>query len=61
MQRNDNREIMDNIPNNLTFSQQQVNFILGHSLKSHYRDILDSPFPKHLKALVAQLEAACPP
>nr|WP_274597270.1 hypothetical protein [Microvirga tunisiensis] len=30
-------------------------------MRSHYRDILDSPFPEHLKALVAQLEAACPP
>jgi hypothetical protein len=61
MQRNDNREIMANIPNSLTFSQQQVNFILGHSLRGIYQDTLNSPLPERLKTLLAQLEAACPP
>jgi hypothetical protein len=61
MQRNDNREIMANIPNSLTFSQQQVNFILGHSLRSIYQDTLNSPLLERLKTLLAQLEAACPP
>jgi hypothetical protein len=44
-------------PNSLTFSQEQVNFILGRSLKSIYQDTLDSPLPEHLETLVAQLEA----
>ncbi|EIM26880.1 hypothetical protein [Microvirga lotononidis] len=54
---NDNREMMNNIPNSLTFSQEQVNLILGHSLKSIYQDTLRSPLPEHLETLVAQLEA----
>jgi hypothetical protein len=61
MQRNGNREIMNDIPNGLTFSQEQVNFILGHSLRSLYQDALKSPFPEHIKTLVAQLEATFPP
>jgi hypothetical protein len=57
---NDNRKIMNNIPNSLTFSQQQVNFILGHSLRSIYQESLNSPLPEYLKTLVAQLEAKFP-
>ncbi|EIM26307.1 hypothetical protein MicloDRAFT_00028560 [Microvirga lotononidis] len=53
---NDNREIMHTIPNSLTFSQEQVNFILGHSLKSIYQDTLNSPLPERLKTLVTQFE-----
>ncbi|WP_410055137.1 NepR family anti-sigma factor [Microvirga sp. Mcv34] len=48
---------MNKLPNSLTFSQVQVNFILGHSLRSIYQDTLNSPLPEHLKTLVAQLEA----
>jgi len=54
---NDNRETMNSIPNSLTYSQVQANFILGHSLRSIYQDTLNSPLPEHLKTLVAQLEA----
>ncbi|WP_244610314.1 NepR family anti-sigma factor [Microvirga pakistanensis] len=57
MQWNDNLGLMGLVPNSLTFSQQQVNFILGHSLRSVYQDTLDSPLPEPLKTLVAQLEA----
>ncbi|WP_262265641.1 NepR family anti-sigma factor [Microvirga yunnanensis] len=48
---------MNPIPDSLTFSQHQVNFILGHSLRSIYQDTLKSPLPEHLRTLVAQLEA----
>ncbi len=44
------------IPNRLNFSQEQVIFILGHSLRSQYQDLLASELPDRLKALVEQLE-----
>jgi hypothetical protein len=44
------------IPNSLNFSQEQVTFILGHSLRSQYQDLLAAELPGHLKALVEQLE-----
>lgn len=44
------------IPNSLNFSQEQVTFILGHSLRSLYDDILVAQLPGRLKALVEQLE-----
>lgn len=40
----------------LTFSQAEVNFILGHSLRSLYEDLLNVPVPEHLKMLLDQLE-----
>lgn len=40
----------------LTFSQAEVNFILGHSLRSLYEDLLNVPIPEHLKKLSDQLE-----
>jgi hypothetical protein len=61
MQQNDNRELMNTIPDSLTFTQKQVNFILGHSLRSIYQDALNAPFPEHIKTLVAQLEAKLSP
>jgi hypothetical protein len=48
-------------PANLTFAQAQVTFILGHSLRSIYEDVLHAPMPEHIAALVHQLEAAYPP
>ena len=42
--------------NSLTFSQTQVNFILGHSLASIYQDVLKQPIPAHLMALINQLD-----
>jgi hypothetical protein len=44
------------IPNSLNFSQEQVTFILGHSLRSLYDDVLAAELPGRLKALVEQLE-----
>lgn len=57
MQQNDHREMMKVFPNSLTFSQEQVNFILGHSLRSIYQDALNLPLPENLKTLIAELEA----
>jgi hypothetical protein len=42
--------------NSLNFQQQQVSFILGHSLRSLYEDVLNAPIPDNLLALAAQLE-----
>jgi hypothetical protein len=42
--------------NSLTFQQQQVSYILGHSLRSLYEDVLNAPIPDNLQALAAQLE-----
>ena len=42
--------------NSLSFSQHQVNFILGHSLASIYQDMLKEPIPPQLMALVNRLD-----
>jgi hypothetical protein len=42
--------------NSLTFQQQQVSIILGHSLRSLYEDMLNAPIPDNLQTLTAQLE-----
>jgi hypothetical protein len=44
------------IPDSLNFSQETVTFILGHSLRSQYEDLLASELPNRLQALVEQLE-----
>ena len=44
------------VPNSLNFSQEQVTFILSHSLRSLYDDVLEAELPDRLKALVEQLE-----
>ncbi|MBD2750965.1 hypothetical protein IC232_30500 [Microvirga sp. BT688] len=51
------------IPNSLNFSQEQVTFILGHSLTGQYDDLLAAELPERLQALVDQLEKkhASPP
>jgi hypothetical protein len=41
--------------NTLSFSQSQVNWILGNSLAQLYGDVLKSPLPDQLQALVDQL------
>lgn len=46
----------DFLLNNLTFQQQQVSFILNHSLQSLYEDVLNVPIPDNLQTLAAQLE-----
>jgi Anti-sigma factor NepR len=42
--------------NSLNFSQEQVTFILGHSLRSLYNDVVTADLPDRLKALVQELE-----
>jgi hypothetical protein len=45
----------------LNFSQEQVVFFLGHSLRSLYANVLAADMPEHLKALVLKLEEKYPP
>jgi hypothetical protein len=45
----------------LTFSQEQVVFVIGHSLRCLYDDVLAADMPEPLKALVLQLEEKYPP
>jgi hypothetical protein len=42
--------------NSLNFQQQQLSFILGHSLRSLYEDALKAPIPAYMQTLAAQLE-----
>ena len=44
------------IPNSLNFSQEQVTFFVGHSLRSLYADLLLADLPDRLKALAQELE-----
>jgi Anti-sigma factor NepR len=44
------------IPNSLNFSQEQVTFFLGHSLRCLYDDLVAADLPDRLKALVQELE-----
>ncbi|MET0429901.1 MAG: hypothetical protein ABW026_15570 [Microvirga sp.] len=44
------------IPDSLTFSQAQVNHILGVSLAQIYQTLLESPLPDRLQALISQLD-----
>lgn len=55
------RDWSRDIPNRLNFSQEQVVFIIGHSLRSLYDDVLAADMPEPLKALVLQLEEKYPP
>jgi hypothetical protein len=56
MQQSCRRQWARQIPDSLNFSQKQVAFILGHSLRSQYDDILAVDLPDRLKALVQELE-----
>lgn len=56
MQQSNNRHWAKQVPDSLNFSQEQVTFILGHSLRSLYQDLLASELPDRLQALVEQLE-----
>jgi hypothetical protein len=44
------------IPDSLNFSQEQVTFILGRSLRSLYNDVPATELPDRLRALVQELE-----
>ena len=56
MQQSNRQQWSRQIPDNLNFSQEQVTFILGHSLRSQYDDVLAADLPDRLKALVQELE-----
>jgi hypothetical protein len=61
MQQNNIRDWSREIPSSLTFSQEQVVFFIGHSLRSLYDDVIAGDMPEHLKALVHKLEEKYPP
>ncbi|KFG67611.1 NepR family anti-sigma factor [Microvirga sp. BSC39] len=56
MQQSNRHRWARQIPNSLNFSQEQVTFILGHSLRNLYNDVLAADLPDRLKALVEQLD-----
>jgi hypothetical protein len=61
MQQNNLRDWSRDIPSSLNFSQEQVVFVIGHSLRSLYDDVHADDMPEHLKALVHKLEEKYPP
>ena len=61
MQQNNTRDWSREIPSSLNFSQEQVAFVLGYSLRSLYDDVIAADMPEHLKALVLKLEEKYPP
>ena len=56
MQQSNRHQWANRIPTSLNFSQEQVTFILGHSLRSLYEDVVTADLPDRLKALVQELE-----
>ncbi|WP_201863075.1 NepR family anti-sigma factor [Microvirga soli] len=56
MQQSNRQQWARQIPNSLNFSQEQVTFILGHSLRSLYDDVVTADLPDRLQALVQELE-----
>ncbi|MPR12048.1 hypothetical protein [Microvirga tunisiensis] len=61
MQQNNTRDWSRDIPSTLNFTQEQVVFVLGHSLRSLYDEVLAGDMPEHLKTLVLELEEKYPP
>jgi hypothetical protein len=61
MQQGNNWDWSRDIPSSLNFSQEQVVFFIGHSLRSLYDDVLAADMPDHLKTLVLKLEETYPP
>jgi len=56
MQQDNTRDWSRDIPSSLNFSQEQVVYFIGHSLKKLYDDVLAADMLEHLKALVLKLE-----
>ena len=52
----DKRNCTGSALNGPTVQQQQTTFFLGHSLRSHYEDVIKEPIPDRLQALAEQLE-----
>jgi ribosomal 50S subunit-associated protein YjgA (DUF615 family) len=48
------------VPKSRTFSQAQVNHILGYSLAKLYQDLMKAPIPEKLQALLDEIAAAAP-
>jgi hypothetical protein len=61
MQQRNNRDWSRDIPSSLNFSQEQVVFFIGHSLRNLYDDVLAADMPDYLKTLVLKLEETYPP
>lgn len=61
MQQRNYRDWSRDISNTLNFSQEQVVFVLGHSLRGLYEDVFEADMPEHLKALALKLEEKYPP
>lgn len=55
---NDEQHEAKAVPKSLTFSQAQVNHILGYSLAKLYQDLMKAPIPKKLQALLDEIAAA---
>jgi len=56
MQQSNRHQWAKQIPDSLNVSQEQVTFILGHSLRSQYEEFLTADLPDRLKCLVKELE-----
>jgi hypothetical protein len=52
----DNRTCSESALNGLNFQQQQTTFFLGHTLRSHYQDVIKAAIPDHLQALAERLQ-----
>ena len=57
MQQSNRLQWARQIPDSLNFSKEQVTFILGHSLRSQYEELLTADLPDQLKVLVQELES----
>ena len=52
----DNRTCSESALNGLTFQQQQTTFFLGHTLRSHYQDVIKAPIPDQRRAIAGRLQ-----
>ena len=55
MQQNNARDWSREVSSLLNFSQEQVVYFIGHSLRILYDDVITGDMPKHLKVLVLKL------
>ena len=52
MQKSNTRDWSREIPSSLNFSQEQMVFFIGYSLRRLYNDVFAADLREHLKALV---------
>jgi len=50
------KQLHGSAPNGPIVQRHQTTFFLGHSLRSHYEDVIKAPIPDRLQALAKQLE-----